>query len=119
MIKIYFRQHKNELAFEKFGKLTEKDSVEYETKIGIALSFFDAAQEDPEALGVAKSILENIRVSYPAEWMPEYYLAVIKARETRTPDIPQKNWKQFSARLQIHQQRLIYRLGFIITNKTS
>ncbi len=92
MIKIYFRQHRTDLAFEKFGKLAEKDSVEYETKIGIALSFFDAAQEDPEALGVAKSILESVQNSYPDQWMPEYYLAVINARENNT-DIPEEKIK--------------------------
>lgn len=87
MIKIYFRQHRNDLAFEKFGRMIDKDSVEYETKIGIALSFFDAAQADPEALGVAKSILESVKNSYPDQWMPDYYLALIISRESST-DIP-------------------------------
>ncbi len=92
MIKIYFRQHRTDLAFEKFGKLTEKDSIDYETKMGIALSFFDAAQEDPDAIGVAKSILENVQSSYPGQWMPNYYIALINSRENNAP-IPEEKIK--------------------------
>ena len=92
MIKIYFRQHRTDLAFEKFGKLTEKDSIDYETKMGIALSFFDAAQEDPDAIGVAKSILENVQSSYPGQWMPEYYIALINSRENNAP-VPEEKIK--------------------------
>jgi hypothetical protein len=64
--------------------MIDKDSVDYETKMGVALSFFDAAQADPEALGVAKSILESVKNSYPDQWMPEYYLAFIISRESNT-----------------------------------
>lgn len=92
MIKIYFRQHRTDLAFEKFGKLAEKDSIDYETKMGIALSFFDAAQEDPDAIGVAKSILENVQSSYPGQWMPNYYIALINSRENNAP-IPEEKIK--------------------------
>ncbi len=93
MIKIYFRQHRNDLAFEKFGKMTNKDSVDYNTKLNVALSFFDAAQEDSEALDVAKSILENIAGAYPGKWMPEYYLALINSKENNA-EIPEDKIKE-------------------------
>jgi len=89
MIKIYFRQHRNDLAFQKFGELANKDSVDFATKMNVALSFFDAAQDDPEAIGVAKSILENMQSSYPKQWMPEYYLALINSRQNNA-DIPEE-----------------------------
>jgi tetratricopeptide (TPR) repeat protein len=89
MIKIYFRQHRNDLAFKKFGELTNQDSVDFATKMNIALSFFDAAQDDSEALGVAKSILENMQSSYPEQWMPVYYLALIDSKQNSTP-IPEE-----------------------------
>jgi tetratricopeptide (TPR) repeat protein len=89
MIKIYFRQHRNDLAFQKFGQLTKKDTVDFATKMNVALSFFDAAQDDSEALGVAKSILENMQSSYPEQWMPVYYLALIDSRQANSP-IPEE-----------------------------
>jgi tetratricopeptide (TPR) repeat protein len=80
IIKIYFHQHRTDLAFEKFGKLIDKDTVDFNTKIGIALAFYDAAREDSSTLSVAKSILENLRNSYPNQWMPEFYIALIDAQ---------------------------------------
>ncbi|MGH2574995.1 MAG: tetratricopeptide repeat protein, partial [Ignavibacteria bacterium] len=81
MIKIYFRQNRTDLAFEKFGQLINKDSVDFSTKMGIALAYFQTAQEDSTALYVAKSIFETIQLSYSNEWMPEFYLALIDIRE--------------------------------------
>lgn len=80
VIKIYFRQNRINAAFEKFGKLIEKDTVDFSTKMGIALAFFDVASTDSSAFQVAVSILETIKNSYPREWMPGYYLAVIEQR---------------------------------------
>jgi tetratricopeptide (TPR) repeat protein len=81
VIKIYFRSNRPELAFDEFGKLINKDSVDFNTKMGIAMSFYNAAMEDSTAIGVARSILQNINDSYPAEWMPKMYLAFIDAKE--------------------------------------
>jgi len=78
-IRIYFREDKPDLAFDKFAKMTEKDTVEFDTKLGIALAFFDASREDLEALKVSKSILINLQTNYPDEWEPELYLAIIDA----------------------------------------
>jgi tetratricopeptide (TPR) repeat protein len=89
MIKIYFRQHRTDLAFEKFGKLMDMDTVNYDTKMNVALSFFDAAQGDPEALGVAKSILENVVSAYPGQWMPKFYLALADSRQNNS-NIPEE-----------------------------
>jgi tetratricopeptide (TPR) repeat protein len=81
VIKIYFRLNKNEIAFEKFGKLIDKDTVDFSAKMGIALAFFDVSQTDSTATDVAKSILQTLHSSYPYEWMPDYYLALIDVRE--------------------------------------
>jgi tetratricopeptide (TPR) repeat protein len=81
IIKIYFRTGRNDLAFDEFGKLADKDSVDFGTKMGVAIAFFDASRDDSTALPVAKSILENLNAAYPAEWMPQMYLAFIDARE--------------------------------------
>lgn len=80
VIKIYFHQNRTDLAFEKFGKLIDKDTVDFGSKIGIALAFYDAGREDQSSLSIAKSILENLRVAYKKEWMPEFYLALIDAQ---------------------------------------
>ena len=90
LIRIYFRQDRNDLAFEKFGKLINKDSVDYNSKIGIALAYYDAAKDDSTALSVAESILETVEQSYPSEWMPEFYLALIDIREGRKESAEQK-----------------------------
>jgi len=81
VIKLYFRQHRNQEAFDKYSRLVNKDTVDFLFKISIALSFLDASSEDKEALGVSRSILENLHAAYPEEWMPEFYLAVIDIRE--------------------------------------
>ncbi|HEY3250222.1 MAG TPA: tetratricopeptide repeat protein, partial [Ignavibacteria bacterium] len=83
VIKLYFRQHRNQDAFEKYSKLINRDTVDFVTKIGIAIAFLDASVEDKEALGVSKSILQTLLAAYPHEWMPEFYLAIIDIREER------------------------------------
>lgn len=83
VIKIYFRQNRTDIAFEKYGQLINKDTVDFLTKMGVALAFYDAATEDSSALGTAKSILETVHNSYPKEWMPEFYLLLIGMRETK------------------------------------
>lgn len=84
VIKIYFHQNRTDIAFEKFGKLIDKDTVDFTSKMGIALAFYDAAREDSSSLTTAKSILENLKVRYPREWMPEFYLALIDAQTNNT-----------------------------------
>lgn len=111
MIKIYFRQHRTDLAFEKFGKMTNKDSVDFNTKLNVALSFFDAAQEDSEALGVAKSILENIAGVYPGEWMPEYYLALINSKESNS-EIPEAKIKSILSNAADTSAEAFIQVGF-------
>ena len=81
VIKIYFRQNRTDLAFGKYGQLINRDTVDFWTKMGIALAYFEAAKEDSTALGTAKSILETVHASYQNEWMPEFYLALIDDRE--------------------------------------
>jgi tetratricopeptide (TPR) repeat protein len=90
IIKIYFKQNHPELAFEKYGQFINKDSVDFQTKIGIALAYFDAARDDSTMFSVAKSILETINKNYPKEWMPEFYLAVIEMRENNTKSAKQR-----------------------------
>ncbi len=84
VIKIYFRQNRTDLAFDKFGKMLDKDSVDYDTKLGVALAFFDAGQQDSTAIPVARAILETLSKNYPEQWMPEYYLAYLDARDGNT-----------------------------------
>jgi tetratricopeptide (TPR) repeat protein len=84
VIKIYFRQNRTDAAFQKFGQLLDKDTVDFETKLGIALAFFDASQQDSSALPVAKSILETLKQSYPEQWTPDYYLALLDIKDDNT-----------------------------------
>lgn len=90
IIKIYFRDHKINEAFEKYGKLIDKDSVDFNTKIGMAIAFLDASSNDQEALGAAKSILQTLQTSYPNEWMPEFYLGMIDTKENNSAMAEQK-----------------------------
>ncbi len=89
-IKIYFQQHRNTEAFERYGKLIDRDTVDFQTKIGIAAAFLEASKDDPEALGVAKSILTTVKNAYPKEWMPDYYLALIDVKENNVGIAEQK-----------------------------
>jgi tetratricopeptide (TPR) repeat protein len=81
VIKLYFRQHRNNEAFEKYSKLINRDSVDFMTKMDVAVAFMQAAAEDKEALGVSRNILQNLQASYPGEWMPEYYLIYLDSKE--------------------------------------
>lgn len=90
MIKIYFRDHRINEAFEKYSKLIDKDSVDFNTKMEMAVAFLDASANDPDALSASKSILQTLQSSYPAEWSPEFYLGMIDARENNTVMAEQK-----------------------------
>ncbi|MCC6866601.1 MAG: tetratricopeptide repeat protein [Ignavibacteria bacterium] len=81
VIKLYFRQHRNQEAFDKYGKLMNRDSVDFMTKMDVAVAFLQASAEDKEALGVSRNILQNLNNAYPNEWMPEYYLIYIDAKD--------------------------------------
>lgn len=93
VIKLYFRQHRNSEAFEKYSKFIDRDSVDFMTKMDVAVAFMQASAEDKEALSVSRSILETMQSTYPGEWMPEFYLAIIDSRdnpqaaETRLNDL--------------------------------
>ncbi len=81
VIKLYFRQHKNTEAFDKYSKLMNRDSVDFMTKMDVAIAFLQASAEDKEALGVSRNILQNLQTSYPHEWMPQYYLIYMDAQD--------------------------------------
>ncbi len=81
VIKLYFRQHRNSEAFEKYSKLLNRDSVDFMTKMDVAIAFMQASQEDKEALGVSRNILQNLETAYPGEWMPKYYLIIMDAQD--------------------------------------
>jgi tetratricopeptide (TPR) repeat protein len=81
VIKLYFRQNRNTEAFDKYSKLINKDSVDFMTKMDIAIAFLQASAEDKEALSVSRNILESLVAAYPHEWMPEYYLIYMDSRD--------------------------------------
>ncbi len=97
VIKLYFRQHRNNEAFEKYSKLINRDSVDFMTKMDVAVAFLQASAEDKEALGVSRNILQNLQTAYPNEWMPSYYLIYMDAQdnpqdaEDRFNDLLSKN----------------------------
>ncbi len=90
VIKLYFRQNRNTEAFEKYSKLMNKDSIDFMTKMDVAVAFMQASAEDKEALNVSRNILQNLQNSYPDQWMPEYYLIYIDAK-----DNPQESERRF------------------------
>jgi len=81
VIKLYFRQHKNAEAFEKYSKLLNRDSVDFMTKMDVAIAFLQASEQDKEARGVSRNILQNLETAYPKEWMPSYYLIYMDAQD--------------------------------------
>lgn len=81
VIKLYFRQHRNNEAFEKYSRLINRDTVDFLTKMDVAIAFMQASTEDKEALNVSKSILQTLKATYPGEWMPEYYIAYIDSKD--------------------------------------
>jgi len=91
VIKLYFRQHKNQEAFDKYSKLLNRDSVDFMTKMDVAIAFMQASAEDKEALGVSRNILQNLETAYPDQWMPKYYLIYMDAM-----DNPQDADERFS-----------------------
>ncbi len=81
VIKLYFRQHRNTEAFEKYSKLINRDSVDFMTKMDVAIAFLQASAQDKEALGVSRNILQNLQTAYPGEWMPQYYLIYMDSQD--------------------------------------
>ncbi|NOS84581.1 MAG: tetratricopeptide repeat protein [Ignavibacteria bacterium] len=81
VIKLYFRQHKNAEAFEKYSKLLNRDSVDFMTKMDVAIAFLQASEQDKEARGVSRNILQNLETAYPNEWMPSFYLIYMDVQD--------------------------------------
>lgn len=109
VIKLYFRQNRNNEAFEKYSKLINKDSIDFMTKMDVAIAFMQASAEDKEALSVSRNILENMQASYPGEWMPEFYLAYMEAKEN--PEEAERKFSQLLARVDTSAE-LYVQVGF-------
>jgi tetratricopeptide (TPR) repeat protein len=109
VIKLYFRQNRNSEAFEKYSKLINKDSIDFMTKMDVAIAFMQASAEDKEALNVSRNILENMQSSYPGEWMPEFYLAYMEAKEN--PEEAERKFSQLLARVDTSAE-LYVQVGF-------
>jgi tetratricopeptide (TPR) repeat protein len=91
VIKLYFRQHRNAEAFDKYSRMINRDTIDFMTKMDVAIAFMQASTEDKEALKVSKSILQTLKDAYPGEWMPEYYLVYIDSK-----DNPEEAERKFS-----------------------
>lgn len=109
VIKLYFRQHRNNEAFEKYSRLVNKDSVDFMTKMDVAIAFMQASADDAEAMNVSKSILETLKSSYPNEWMPEYYLTYIDAKDN--PEAAETRFKDILSRVDTSAE-LYVQVGF-------
>jgi tetratricopeptide (TPR) repeat protein len=109
VIKLYFRQNRNNEAFEKYSKLINKDSIDFMTKMDVAIAFMQASAEDKEALNVSRNILENMQASYPGEWMPEFYLAYMESKEN--PEEAERRFSQLLARVDTSAE-LYVQVGF-------
>ncbi|MCI0449168.1 MAG: tetratricopeptide repeat protein [Chlorobi bacterium] len=114
VIKLYFRQHRNSEAFEKYSKMINRDSVDFMTKMDVAIAFFQASSEDKEALSVSKSILQTLQTAYPNEWMPEYYLAYIDSKENR--EMSEQKFNELLARVDTSAE-LYVQVGFYYYEK--
>jgi tetratricopeptide (TPR) repeat protein len=109
VIKLYFRQHRNNEAFEKYSKFINRDSVDFMTKMDVAVAFMQASAEDKEALSVSKSILETLQSTYPGEWMPEYYLAYLSSKDN--PETAEKKFNDLLSRVDTSAE-LYVQVGF-------
>ena len=108
VIKLYFRQHKNSEAFEKYSQMINKD-IDFSAKMDIAIAFMQASSGDKEALDVSRSILQNLQAAYPGEWMPEYYLAYIDSRDN--PQSSEQKFKELLSRVDTSAE-LYVQVGF-------
>jgi tetratricopeptide (TPR) repeat protein len=115
VIKLYFRQHRNSEAFEKYSRFINKDSVDFMAKMDIAIAFFQASTEDKEALSVSKSILETLSSAYPNEWMPDYYLAYIDSRVN--PEASEQKFNELLAKVDTSAE-LYVQVGFYYYEKS-
>ena len=109
VIKLYFRQHRNSEAFDKYSRMMNKDSIDFMTKMDVAIAFMQAASDDKEALGVSRSILQNLQTSYPDEWMPEYYLAYLDSRDN--PQASEQKFQELLSRVDTSAE-LYVQVGF-------
>lgn len=116
VIKLYFRQNRNSEAFEKYSRLIKKDSIDFVTKMDVAIAFMQASEEDKEALGVSKSILQSLHDAYPDEWMPEYYLVYIDAKDN--PAAAEQKFKDLLARVDTSAE-LYVQVGFYYYEKNN
>ena len=109
VIKLYFRQNRNNEAFEKYSKLINKDSIDFMTKMDVAIAFMQASAEDKEALSVSRNILQNLKTAYPGEWMPEYYLVYMDSRDN--PDEAERKFSELLSRVDTSAE-LYVQVGF-------
>ena len=109
IIKLYFRQNRNAEAFDKYSKLINRDSVDFMTKMDVAIAFMQASGDDPEALNVSRNILQNLQTSYPGEWMPEFYITYIDARDN--PEASEKKFQELVSRVDTSAE-LYVQVGF-------
>ncbi len=109
VIKLYFRQNRNTEAFEKYSKLMNKDSIDFMTKMDVAIAFMQASVEDKEALNVSRNILQNLQTAYPHEWMPEYYLIYMDSRDN--PGSAEQKFRDLLSRVDTSAE-LYIQVGF-------
>lgn len=109
VIKLYFRQHRNNEAFEKYSRLINRDTVDFMTKMDVAIAFMQASSEDKEAMNVSKSILQTLQSTYPGEWMPEYYITYIDSREN--PEAAESKFNDLLSRVDTSAE-LYVQVGF-------
>jgi tetratricopeptide (TPR) repeat protein len=109
VIKLYFRQNRNTEAFEKYSKLMNKDSIDFMTKMDVAIAFMQASVEDKEALNVSRNILQNLQTAYPREWMPEYYLIYMDSRDN--PGSAEQKFRDLLSRVDTSAE-LYIQVGF-------
>jgi len=114
VIKLYFRQHRNSEAFEKYSRFINRDSVDFMTKMDVAIAFFQASSEDKDALSVSKSILQTLQAAYPNEWMPQYYLAYIDSKEN--PEASEQKFKELLSAVDTSAE-LYVQVGFYYYEK--
>jgi tetratricopeptide (TPR) repeat protein len=62
-----------------FDPILKRDTVAIEVKLRIGQLYYDQVEKDSSLVPLTRSIFERIRVSYPKDWRPYWFLGALAA----------------------------------------
>jgi tetratricopeptide (TPR) repeat protein len=83
LVRIYFKKDESDKAFERFAKMTGKDSLGFWEKLQVGELYYNMIAQDQAAANIARNIFYNLSGNYPDQWIPYYYIGAIDILEKK------------------------------------